>query len=202
MQIENNFEVPVPPAEAWAILTDVQRVVPCVPGAELTEIVDDNTYKGKVSVKLGPVALAFAGEARYVERDDDGHRARMSAAGREAKGRGGANAEVDFALTAAGEGGTLVHIATDLQLSGPIAQYGRSAGIIKSVSEEMTARFADCLRQRILAERDTAALPPCCAGEAAISAVPAPASAAPAGGLSILWGASRRWLAGLFGGNR
>ena len=202
MQIENSFEVPVPPAEAWAILTDVQRVVPCVPGAELTEIVGDDTYKGKVSVKLGPVALAFAGEARYVERDDGGHRARMSAAGREAKGRGGANAEVDFALTASGEGGTLVRIVTDLQLSGPIAQYGRSAGIIKSVSEEMTARFAECLRQRILAERDTAALPPCCAGEAAIPAAPAPASAAPAGGFSILWGAIRRWLAGLFGGNR
>lgn len=200
MQIENSFEVPVPPAEAWAILTDVQRVVPCVPGAELTEIVDPDTYMGKVSVKLGPVALAFAGEARYVERDDTGHRAHMSAAGREAKGRGGANAEVDFTLSAAGEGGTLVRIVTDLQLSGPVAQYGRSAGIIKSVSAEMTARFADCLRQRILAERGTAVPPPCCAGEAETPAGPAaPAPAAPAGGFSILWGAVRRWLAGLFG---
>ena len=150
MRLENSFDVPASPAEAWDILTDVERVAPCVPGAQLTEVVDARNYAGRMQVKLGPVSLAFEGKAGFVERDDRAHTARLSASGRETRNRGSANADVRFALHP-NAGGTTVRIATDLQLSGPVAQYGRSQGIVAGVAEEMTARFAQCLRQNILA---------------------------------------------------
>ena len=152
MKLENSFDVPVAPAEAWRVLIDVERVAPCVPGAALTEVVDANTYKGTIKVKLGPVSLAFDGEVAFTERDDDAFTARLAAAGREGRNRGSANAEVDFALTANGDG-TKVSIVTDLQLAGPIAQYGRSQGVIASVSAEMIDRFAACLKENILDDR-------------------------------------------------
>ena len=193
MQLQNSFEVPAPPADAWRILTDVERVAPCVPGAQLTEVIDDNNYAGKMQVKLGPVSLAFDGKAGFVERDDDAHTARLSASGREARNRGSANADVQFSLEPA-PNGTIVKIVTDLQLSGPVAQYGRSQGVIASVAEEMIDRFAACLRENILAAETTAP------GEPA----PTPsASAAPASGVSIGFGALirmiKRFFAGLFG---
>lgn len=186
MQLQNSFDVPVPPADAWRILTDVERVAPCVPGAQLTEVIDERNYAGKMQVKLGPVSLAFEGKAGFVERDDQLHTARLAASGREARNRGSADADVRFALEPNG-GGTTVRIVTDLQLSGPVAQYGRSQGIIASVSEEMIGRFAACLRENILT-----------------SEAPATRPAAAASGLSIGFGALmrliRRFLAGLLGG--
>jgi carbon monoxide dehydrogenase subunit G len=190
VQLENSFDVPVPPAEAWAILTDVERVAPCVPGAQLTEVVDAQSYAGRMQVKLGPVSLAFEGKAGFVERDDRAHTARMAASGRETRNRGGANADVRFALEP-NAGGTTVRIATDLQLSGPVAQYGRSQGIVAGVAEEMTARFAQCLRANILASGKPEAAATLQAG-------------APASGLSIGFGALmrivRRLVARLFAG--
>lgn len=149
MKLENSFEVPVPAAEAWSILTDVQRVVPCVPGAELTEVIDDRTYKGAIKVRLGPVSMSFAGQASFEELDESSWTARMSASGREKRGRGGANADVRFVLEPSGDA-TKVVIVTDLRLSGQVAQYGRAAGMIANVSEEMVGAFADCLQRRIL----------------------------------------------------
>ncbi len=188
MQLQNSFDVPVPPADAWRILTDVERVAPCVPGAQLTDVIDDRNYAGRMQVKLGPVSLAFEGKAGFVERDDAAHTARLAASGREARNRGSANADVRFALEPNGSG-TTVRIVTDLQLSGPVAQYGRSQGIIASVSEEMIGRFAACLRENILASD---------------AAAPAPRPAAAASGLSIGFGALlrliRRFFARLFGG--
>lgn len=185
VQLQNSFDVPVPPADAWRILTDVERVAPCVPGAQLTEVIDDRHYAGKMQVKLGPVSLAFEGKAGFVERDDDAHTARLSAWGREARNRGSANADVRFALEP-NSSGTTVRIVTDLQLSGPVAQYGRSQGIIASVSEEMIGRFAARLRENILAREPAA-----------------PRPAAAASGLSIGFGALlrliRRFFARLFG---
>lgn len=188
MRLENSFHVPVPPAEAWGILTDVERVAPCVPGARLTEVIDASNYAGRIQVKLGPVNLTFEGKAGFVERDDRAHTARLSASGREARNRGSANADVRFALEPNGSG-TAVRIATDLQLSGPVAQYGRSQGIVAGVAEEMIGRFAQCLQEKMLA-----------------NAKPADkaAGSAPASGLSIGFGALmrmvRRLFARLFGG--
>ena len=205
MQFENSFTVPVPVDEAWAILTDVERIAPCMPGAELTELIDENSFKGKVSVRLGPVALTFAGDARFEDRDDAGHSARVKAQGRDAKGRGGANANVDFRLIPADDGTTEVRIHTNLQLSGSVAQYGRGVGMIKDVATQLIDRFADALHQQIVAERGPSGE----AEEAAADAgdaqpAPPPASAAkPISGFSlgasVMWNAFLRWLKGLFG---
>lgn len=196
MRLENTFDVPVAPAEAWRILTDVERVAPCVPGARLTEVLDDDAYKGTMQVKLGPVSLAFDGKAQFIERDDDGHTAKLRANGRETRNRGTADADVTFALEPQGDG-TLVRIETELQLSGPVAQYGRSQGVILSVSEEMIDRFAAALKRDILTADTTAA------SDASAPAPAADTPPPPASGISIGFGAVlrmiRRFFAGLFG---
>lgn len=196
MRLENSFDVPVAPAEAWRILTDVERVAPCVPGAKLTEVLDDDAYKGMMQVKLGPVSLAFDGKAQFVERDDDAHTAKLRANGRETRNRGTADADVTFALEPQGDG-TLVRIETELQLSGPVAQYGRSQGVILSVSEEMIDRFAAALKKDILAAETS---------DTSDASTPPPAADTPpppASGVSIGLGAVirmiRRFFANLFG---
>src|SRR5262249_21121836 len=98
----NPFDVPLPPAEAWPVLMDIQRIAPCMPGAQLTEVVDERTYKGNIAVRLGPVALTFAGTVRFEEIDDANRTARVKAQGTDAKGRGGANAGASFRLPPAG----------------------------------------------------------------------------------------------------
>ena len=123
MDFDNSFEVPLPPDQAWKTLMDIERIAPCMPGAELTEIVDDKTFKGKVSVRLGPVALTFQGTATFEDIDDAVHTATVKAQGADAKGRGGANANVGFLLEPS-DAGSSVKIHTDLQLSGSVAQYG------------------------------------------------------------------------------
>ncbi len=174
MEIKNNFEVPLPPAEAWKVLMDIPRIVPCVPGAELTEMVDDRTFKGKVSVKLGPIALTFNGTAQFQEIDDTAHTAKAKAQGADTKGRGGANATVSIGMTPAGTG-TRVDVVTDVNLSGSVAQYGRGTGIIQGVATQLVNQFADNLRKLIEPE-----------GDASPSDA---ASAKPISGLSLLWGA-------------
>ena len=204
MEFENSFNVGVPVDEAWAILTDVERIAPCMPGAELTEVIDENSFKGKVSVRLGPVALTFAGDARFEDRDDEGHSARVKAQGRDAKGRGGANANVDFRLIPAEDGTTTVQIRTDLQLSGSVAQYGRGVGMIKDVATQLIDRFADALHEQIVAERgaaDEAGETDSASGED--RPAPPPAAEPISGvslGVSVMWNAFTRWLRGLFGG--
>src|SRR5436305_10344385 len=107
---------------------DIKRIAPCMPGAELSEVVDDKSYKGKIAVRLGPVALTFAGLVKFEEIDEANRTARVSAQGSDAKGRGGANAASVFRLEPSGSGSkVLVH--TNLTLSGAIAQYGRGVGI-------------------------------------------------------------------------
>ncbi len=199
MQFQNQFKVEVAPEEAWAILTDIERIAPCMPGAELTEVIDANTFKGTVSVRLGPVALTFAGEARFEDRDDAGHSARVKAQGRDAKGRGGANADVRFRLIPAEGSGTTVEIDTDLQLSGSVAQYGRGVGMIKDVATQLIDRFAAALHQQIVADKPAA---PETAPAAAPASPPPPAAKPISGvglGLTVLWNSFVRGLKRLFG---
>ncbi len=148
MRIENSFKVPVPPAEAWPLLTDVARVADCLPGAKLTQIAGDGSYRGELGVKLGPVGMTFLGQMRFTVLDPQAGRATATASAREARNRGSADAVIDFALDADGDG-TRVDIVTELTLSGQAAQYGRGAGVLKKVSEFMIGRFAQCLRKRI-----------------------------------------------------
>lgn len=147
MRLENSLEVPATPDEVWRYMLDVERVASCVPGAELTEIVDDTTWKGKVSIKLGPVSLSFAGTVVLQEQAEAGHRAVLRAEGRETKGKGTVSAEVVSTMRAIEDSRTRVEIVTDLTISGPMAQYGR--GMIADVSRRMTDQFAACVQQQL-----------------------------------------------------
>ena len=148
MKLEDSFEVPVSPEQAWELLMDVPRVIPCMPGATLTEVVDDAHWKASMSVKLGPIGLQFATDVAREVADADARRATLSANARETKGRGGGQATIESSLTPV-NGGTRVDIVTDMTLSGPVAQYGR--GMIVDVSRQLTAQFADCLRAQLAA---------------------------------------------------
>lgn len=151
MQFENSFDVPLPPDQAWPLLMDIERIAPCMPGAELTEVVDANTYKGRIAVRLGPVALTFAGVVVFEAVDAANHTARVRAQGTDAKGRGGAQASASFHLEPA-PGGTTVKVQTDLTLSGSVAQYGRGVGIIQATAAQLMAQFAEALKAQLAAQ--------------------------------------------------
>jgi carbon monoxide dehydrogenase subunit G len=202
MRFSNSFDVPLRPAEAWAFLLDIQRIAPCMPGAELTEVVDDSTYKGKVAVRLGPVTLSFVGTAKFENVDNAAHQARVKAQGSDVKGRGGASATVNFALVPMAEG-TKVVIDTDLNLSGSVAQYGRASGMIQSVAAQIISQFAAGLRGEIAkggaADRATSsdnAQPLSKHADPATTAPAAPAAAKPISGFSLIVRALWDWLRG------
>jgi carbon monoxide dehydrogenase subunit G len=174
MEFDNSFEVPLPVDETWKLLMDIRRIAPCLPGAELTEVVDDRTYKGKVGVRLGPVSLAFAGTVKFDEIDDAAHRAKISAQGSDAKGRGGANATASFHLEPVA-GGAKVLVHTNLTLSGAVAQYGRGVGIIQVTAAQIITQFANNLKAQF-----APAGPPAAAVASAAAPTPAPAAGAPA----------------------
>jgi carbon monoxide dehydrogenase subunit G len=198
VEFDNSFEVPLPPAEAWTVLMDIRRIAPCMPGAELTDVVDDKTYKGKIAVRLGPVALTFAGTVIFEEIDNAGRRARVKAQGSDAKGRGAASAAATFRLEPAGQGSkVLVH--TDLSLSGAVAQYGRGAGMIQATAAQIMNQFANNLKAH-LASEGVVAMPSTAGGPSPPASTAPPPAAKPISGFSlmarVIWDSIRR----LFGG--
>jgi carbon monoxide dehydrogenase subunit G len=201
--IEDSFTVKTPVDEMWAVLHDVEQLAPCLPGAELTEVVDDKTWKGKVHVKFGPVQMAFSGTVVMDERDDVAHRAKLSAKGTEQRGKGAATAKVESWLEPAGDEGTTVHIKSDITITGAAAQLSR--GLLPEVSKLLTKQFAACLEAKFQ-EQVPAEVAATGATEAA--AEPAPKPAAPAApkavgglglGLRALWATIKRFFARLFG---
>jgi len=150
VQIENEFVVPTPVHTLWAFLLDVERIAPCMPGAELTEIVDDTTWKGKLKAKFGPVAMNFAGTVTLLERDDAAHRVVLKAQGMETKGKGAATATVTSWLEPASGDDTTVKMQADINLSGLVAQVSR--GLLPDVSAKLTQQFADCLKSTLDAD--------------------------------------------------
>src|SRR5262249_10820664 len=170
MEFDNSFEVPLPPDQAWPVLMDIQHIAPCMPGAQLTEVVDKTTYKGNIAVRLGPVALTFAGTVRFEAVDDAARTARVKAQGADAKGRGGANAAASFRLEPT-PAGSKVLVHTDLALSGAVAQYGRGVGMIQATAAQLMKQFADNLKKQLAAAPAPASAP---------AAVPASAASAPA----------------------
>ena len=177
MLIKNDFEVAQPIDKVWTFFDDIPQVAACLPGAELTENLGDDRYKGKVAVRMGPVKLQFAGTAEIKERDDAGKRIVVDAAGADEKGRGQA-AMLLTATLAAVPGGTKVAVAQDLQLSGAAAQYGR--GMISDVSAVLMRDFATNMQSRLAAlDRGVAA--------------DQITSSAPAGGFTI--GVRAAWMA-------
>jgi len=179
MEFDNSFEVPLPPDKAWPVLMDIERIAPCMPGAQLTEVVDKTTYKGNIAVRLGPVALTFAGTVKFEAIDDAARTARVKAQGADAKGRGGANAAASFRLEPT-PAGSRVLVHTDLALSGAVAQYGRGVGMIQATAAQLMKQFAENLKAQLAASA-AAPTPPAPAPSAAATAAPAgaPAPAAP-----------------------
>jgi carbon monoxide dehydrogenase subunit G len=189
MEINNSFEVPLPPKDAWRTLMDIPRIAPCMPGAQLTGVLDKDTYNGNVSVRLGPVALTFAGQVKFTDVDEAGHKARVKAQGKDSKGRGGANANVDFHLEPSPLG-TRVLVKTDLTLSGAVAQYGRASGMIQDVAQQLIGQFANNLKAQLAASRPSA-------GEAPPKPQP---QAKPISGFALIFSVLANALRRLFGG--
>jgi uncharacterized protein len=149
MELKNDFHVSVPIDVAWAALTDLERVAPCMPGAEL-KAVEGDEYRGIVKVKVGPISAQYKGSARFVEKDEDRHRAVLLAEGRDTRGQGNASATVTALATSDGDG-TTVSLVTDLTITGKVAQFGRS--VMGDVSAKMLGEFADRLEASVLSQR-------------------------------------------------
>jgi carbon monoxide dehydrogenase subunit G len=145
VKLENSFTIPAPPEAAWAVLLDVARVAPCMPGATLTEVDGDN-FAGTVKVKVGPIGLTYKGTAAFVEKDGASHTAVIDAKGRETRGSGTANAKITCKLLPDGEG-TRVEVVTDLAITGRPAQFGR--GVIGEVAGKVITQFANALSEEI-----------------------------------------------------
>jgi uncharacterized protein len=201
MQIENEFTVAQPVEPLWAYLLDVEKIAPCMPGAELTEHVDDTTWKGKVNVAFGPVKLSFAGTVQLRERDDSAHRVTLAAKGMEAKGKGAATANVTSWLEPVDASSTLVHMQADITLTGAAAQLSR--GLLPEISKQMTQRFADCLQDSMGAPTSPDAAG-ATDGGTDTAAAPAPSSPAPKHvggiglGLKAIWSIVAGWFRTLF----
>ena len=195
MIISNSFDIPLPPDQAWPLLMDVPRIAPCLPGAELLEALPDNAYKGKVSVRLGPVSLAFAGTAKFEHIDAVARTARLKAQGADQKGRGSAAAKVVFALVAV-DGGTRVNVETDLNLSGAVAQYGRAAGMLQEVAQQIIGQFARNLQSVLQAEQ--LAVPVVDGGAGEQPAPVPPVAVTPIGGFGLIFRVLLNSLLGLF----
>jgi hypothetical protein len=146
VKLENSFDVSATPEAAWALLMDVPRVIPCMPGAELLETVDESNWKARMRVKLGPISLSFLTDVSREEADETARRVRLAAKAREERGRGAASATIESSLSSA-EGRTRVTTVTDLTLSGAAAQYGR--GLVQGVTEQLLRSFAECLERQL-----------------------------------------------------
>jgi uncharacterized protein len=146
VELVNEFEVGTDLEEAWRVLTDVERIAPCLPGAELREV-DGEEFRGVVKVKVGPITAEYKGKASFRELDAVAHRAVLAAEGRESRGQGSASAIITAQLEPSGKG-TKVSVVTDLSITGKVAQFGR--GVLADVSSKLLAQFADNLESMVL----------------------------------------------------
>lgn len=149
MELNDSFEVAHPIGAVWGVLTDVERIAPCLPGAQLTGS-DGDVHEGLVKVKVGPITSQYKGKASFTERDDAAHRLLMSASGRDTRGAGNASAEITVALEAVTETSTRVSVHTDLTITGKVAQFGR--GVLADVSRKLMGQFADNLAALVAAD--------------------------------------------------
>ncbi len=152
IKVENDFVIPAPIEHAWRVLIDIPRVVPCMPGSAVTEIIDEQHFRASARIKVGPVELQFRGDGEFFDVDPARHAAKLRAKGNDAKGRGSFQSEMAFVLSSLGDQ-TRAIVNTDITLSGSVAQYGRGAGLIKEVTNQLTAQFAGNLSALIAAER-------------------------------------------------
>lgn len=198
MKLEQSFSVRAPAEEVWKALIDVQRVAPCLPGAEVTDASDDGTYRGTFTVKIGPTTAAYNGTLKMDSLDEAAKVATMHATGTDKRGQGGAKATIVSRLREDG-GVTHVDVETDFTITGRLARFGRG-GMIEDVSNRLMRDFAQCLQTSMEpreAEAETETAP------ATAQPARAPAPAKPIAGirliLSVLWERIRRFFARLFG---
>jgi uncharacterized protein len=217
--IRSSFTVDAKPADVWKTMIDIERSAPCFPGAELKEQQPDGSYKGGFTVKLGPLTLKFAGKFRIAEQNDADRTVVVSASGTDTKGRGGADARINAAVSEAGDK-TKVDVVSDVNLSGTVAQYGRGAGMIEALSQQLLNQFASNLTALIEADAPqapaaaqasaadesntataTAAADEPAPAAAARRAPPAPVQPLDAGALvrKAMWQSIRNFFARLFG---
>src|SRR4051794_26997481 len=146
MEIQDSFRVDLPVDEAWRLLLDIERIAPCMPGAQLQEIEGDE-FRGVVKVKVGPITAQYKGAARLAEVDEGAHSIVIDASGRDTRGNGNASAKVLVKMRD-DNGGTHVDIETDLNVTGKVAQFGR--GIMSDVSAKLLKQFVDNLESKVL----------------------------------------------------
>jgi carbon monoxide dehydrogenase subunit G len=173
MKLENEFTVPAPVEQAWQVLLDVERVAPCLPGASI-EGSEGDEHKGTMTIKIGPITARYAGTVKIEEADEAARRAVMRAQARDQRGQGTAAATITSTMQEV-DGGTRVHVETDMRVTGPAAQFGR--GVMQDVSAKLMGRFADCLAQEIAGAPAT----PPAAEEAGGAAAPPEPPPGPAG---------------------
>ncbi|HEX3318169.1 MAG TPA: SRPBCC family protein [Solirubrobacteraceae bacterium] len=232
MKLDQSFEVKAPLPEVWEALIDVERVAPCLPGAEITERSDDGVFKGTFSVKLGPTTAAYNGTLKMESADEASHTAVMRANGSDKRGQGGAKAQITSVLSEGDGGATKVDVSTDFTITGRLARFGRG-GMVQDVSNRLLREFASCLQQNLESSQPAApheprapeprapaaepsAEPSAAASQGAASSssppqsaspTPAPApmrpaSSKPVGGLRLMLGALWDRLRRLFGRGR
>jgi hypothetical protein len=177
MKLEQSFQVPAPAEQVWALLVDLERVAPCLPGAEITGHDEDGTYRGTFTVKLGPTTASYRGQISFAERDDEAHRAVMNASGQDKRGQGGATATMVSTVVEDG-GATTVNVQTDFVITGKLARFGRG-GMIEDISNRLLGDFAACLQRQLAPEPQSTA-----ASAAEPPPPPAPAQPIDAGSLA------------------
>jgi uncharacterized protein len=207
VKLEQSFEVRAPIERVWETLIDIERVAPCLPGAEITEAGDDGTYRGSFSLRLGPTTAAYRGELNLQEVDDEACRVVMLANGQDKRGQGGAKATIVSTLHEEGEL-TRVDVETDFTITGRLARFGRG-GMIEDISNRLLKDFADCVQQRIeappaaepnLIDAIAAATPEgAAAAPPATGGVAAPTTTKPIGGFSLFFRALLDRLRRAFG---
>jgi uncharacterized protein len=200
MQLENSFQVGAAPDEVYAYLLDVNKIVGCVPGAELTEVVDASTFKGRVKVKVGPITVAYNGTARIAERDEAKRSATLSAEGRETTGPGSARATATMQVESAGEG-SLIRITTEYHVAGRVAQFGR--GVMEDVSKRLINEMASCIQANLKGSEpgadDVAAAAEGTSSTGEPRKTPARVTAKPVSAFSLFWHLVKLRVARLFG---
>lgn len=178
MELVNEFRVPVPVDKAWTVLTNVERIAPCIPGAQLLSV-DGDAFTGAVKVKVGPITVQYQGNAEFKEKDHNAHRAVIKAVGKETRGQGNAAALVTAELKDEGDSTTCV-LTTDLTISGKAAQFGR--GVLADVATKLIGQFADRLEADLTGAGATPVTP---AADAGVASQPAPSASDEAASLDL-----------------
>jgi carbon monoxide dehydrogenase subunit G len=193
MQLENSFSVSAPPDRVFAYLLDVNKIVGCVPGAELSEVVDPTTFKGKVKIKVGPITVAYNGTAKIVDRNDAQRSATLEAEGRETTGPGSARAKALMSVESDGAGST-VKIVTDYNVAGRVAQFGR--GVMEDVSRRIVNDMAACIKANVEAAEPASGAGGVVGGSSDPPTPAQPVTAKPVNAIglffSVLWTGIRR----------